>query len=284
MLRVDSVTAGYGSRSRLGRTTVQTVLHGVDLEVRAGEIVALVGESGSGKSTLARVIVALLQPFDGHVLFDGADVHEMRGAALLGYRRNVQMIFQDPMLSLSPRVPVGKAVAEALDIHAIGSRKSRQVRTRQLLDAVELPASVADRLPKELSGGQRQRIAIARALAVEPRLLICDEPVTALDAPVQATVLNLLLDLGEEFGLGCLFIAHDLAVACQLADRVVVMRDGRVVEQAPTATITTNPSHSYTRTLLAAVPRLVAATPIGNTHAPSHDHRQFSQTYRGNCR
>jgi ABC-type dipeptide/oligopeptide/nickel transport system ATPase component len=161
------------------------------------------------------------------------------------------MIFQDPFLSLSPRLPVGRAVAEPLEIHRVGSRASRRCRVAELLELVGLGNDLTDRLPRDLSGGQRQRVAIARALAVEPRLLICDEPVTALDVSVQAKVLNLLRDLCESLGLACLFIAHDLAVVCQLADRVAVMYLGRIIEQAPTTLLTGHPRHPYTQALLA---------------------------------
>lgn len=254
MLVLDQVTAGYHRGSL--RAERITVVHEVDLRVAAGEIVALVGESGCGKSTLARTVVGLQKPFAGQVRLDGADVHRLRGGGRQAYRRDVQMIFQDPYLSLSPRLPVGRAVAEPLEIHRIGSRAARRRRVAELLELVGLGDGLADRLPRELSGGQRQRVAIARALAVEPRLLICDEPVTALDVSVQAKVLNLIRDLSESLGLACLFIAHDLAVVCQLADRVAVMHFGRIVEQAPTTLLTGRPRHPHTQALLAAIPRL----------------------------
>ncbi len=256
MLVLDQVTAGYRRRSLRTGWNRAEVVREVDLQVDAGEIVALVGESGCGKSTLARTVVGLHRPFSGQVRFDGADVHSLRRKARRSYRRDVQMIFQDPFLSLSPRLPVGRAVAEPLEIHRIGSRASGRRRVAELLELVGLSGDFTDRLPRDLSGGQRQRVAIARVLAVEPRLLICDEPVTALDVSVQATVLNLLRDLTESLGLACLFIAHDLAVVCQLADRVAVMHLGRIVEQAPTTTLIGCPRHPYTQALLAAIPRL----------------------------
>lgn len=261
MLVLDQVTAGYRRRSLHAGWESTTVVREVDLNIKAGEIVALVGESGCGKSTLARTVVGLHRPFSGQVLLDGADIHRLRGGARRVYRRQVQMIFQDPYLSLSPRLPVGRAVAEPLEIHRIGARASRRRRVTELLDLVGLGAALADRLPRDLSGGQRQRVAIARALAVEPRLLICDEPVTALDVSVQAKVLNLFRDLSESLGLACLFIAHDLAVVCQIADRVAVMYLGRIVEQAPTTLLTGHPRHPYTQALLAAIPRLDAGQP-----------------------
>ncbi len=262
MLVLDQVTAGYRRRSLRTGFERTTVVHEVDLRVEAGEIVALVGESGCGKSTLARTIVGLHRPFSGQVRFDGTDVHRLRGGARRAHRRDVQMIFQDPFLSLSPRLPVGRAVTEPLEIHRIGSRMSRRRRVAELLELVGLGDDLADRLPRDLSGGQWQRVAIARALAVEPRLLICDEPVTALDVSVQAKVLNLLRDLSESLGLACLFIAHDLAVVCQLADRVAVMYLGRIVEQAPTPLLTGRPRHPYTQALLAAIPQLDADRPV----------------------
>ncbi|MFF5114144.1 ABC transporter ATP-binding protein [Streptosporangium sp. NPDC000509] len=254
MLEIIGVSAGYGGRER-GRDAA-AVIEDVTLRVAAGEIVGLVGESGCGKTTLARVVTGLHRPSAGVVRVAGADVHALRGRTLRAHRRQVQMVFQDPYLTLSPRQTVRQALAEPLHIHRIGDTRSRPTRVGELMDLVGLDPQVGDRRPGQLSGGQQQRVAIARALALEPRLLICDEPVTALDVSVQATVLNLLCDLRDRLEFGCLFITHDLAVLSQLADRVAVMRHGRIVEQGPTGDVTTRPRHPYTRSLLAATPTM----------------------------
>ena len=246
MLEIDRVTAGYGP----GTTGVEDVT----LHVAAGEIVGLVGESGCGKTTLARVVTGLHRPRSGVVRVAGDDVHTLRGAALRAHRRRIQMVFQDPSLTLSPRQTVRAAIAEPLQIHRVGDARSRAARVDELLDLVGLARAVGGRKPATLSGGQQQRVAIARALALEPRLLICDEPVTALDVSVQAKVLNLLCDLRDRLEFGCLFTTHDLAVVSQLADRIAVMRGGRIVEHSPTVQITTRPEHPYTKELLAAIP------------------------------
>ncbi|WP_131739041.1 ATP-binding cassette domain-containing protein [Actinomadura roseirufa] len=249
MLEIESVSAGYAHDGT-------TVIEDVTLRVAAGEIVGLVGESGCGKSTLARVVTGLHRPSAGTVRVAGVDVHALRGRALRAHRRQVQMVFQDPYLTLSPRQTVRQALTEPLTIHRVGDARSRAARVSELLDLVELDPQVGDRRRGQLSGGQRQRVAIARALALDPRLLICDEPVTALDVSVQAKVLNLLCDLRDRLDFGCLFIAHDLAVVSQLADRIAVMWRGRIVEQGPTAAVTTDPRHSYTRLLLSATPTM----------------------------
>ncbi|MEU5551317.1 MULTISPECIES: ABC transporter ATP-binding protein [unclassified Micromonospora] len=251
MLRVDQVSAGYS-----GSRAVPRVVEEVTLRVDAGEIVGLVGESGCGKTTLARVITGLHRPHTGVVRFGGVDVHGLRGRELRAHRRQIQMVFQDPYLTLSPRQTARQAVAEPLHIHRIGDARSRAARVAELLDLVGLDPPAGDRRPRDLSGGQRQRVAIARALALGPRLLVCDEPVTALDVSVQAKVLNLICDLRDHLGLACLFISHDLAVVRQLADRIAVMHQGRIVEQGATAQVTAAPRHPYTRTLLAAAPRM----------------------------
>ncbi|MEU7587265.1 ATP-binding cassette domain-containing protein [Micromonospora sp. NPDC049230] len=243
MLEVDRVTAGYGD--------ILTVVEDVTLRVAAGEIVGLVGDSGCGKTTLARVITGLHRPRGGTVRVAGVDVHALRGRALRAHRRQVQMVFQDPFLTLSPRQTIRQAIAEPLQIHRIGDSRSRSARVDELLDLVGLDPTVGDRRPGQLSGGQQQRVAIARALALGPQLLICDEPVTALDVSVQAKVLNLLCDLRDRLEFGCLFITHDLAVVAQLADRIAVMSGGRIVEQGPTGQIINQPAHPYTQALLA---------------------------------
>ncbi|OBF15595.1 ABC transporter ATP-binding protein [Mycobacterium kubicae] len=233
----------------------------VSFQVRRASTLAIVGESGSGKSTLARMVLGLLQPSSGSVIFDGAQVSGKldRGMAL-ALRRRMQPVFQNPYSSLDPMYSVYRAVEEPLRIHKVGNRAQRQRAVRELIDQVALPSSVLGRLPRELSGGQRQRVAIARALALRPEVLVCDEAVSALDVLVQAQILELLAELQADLGLTYLFISHDLAVIRQIADDVLVMRAGRVVEHAPTEDVFSRPRHDYTRQLLEAIPRAPAAS------------------------
>ncbi len=238
------------------RRTLKAV-DGVSLALQPGETLGLVGESGCGKSTLGKCIVRLHQPTGGQILFEGTDLAPLPPRALKAHRRHLQMVFQDPVESLNARHTVGEIVREPLDIHRLGDAASRRARVLALLDKVGLPAAAADRYPFEFSGGQRQRIGIARALALNPRLLVFDEPVSALDVSIQSQVLNLLLDLQRELGLTYLFIAHNLAVVKHVSDRVAIMYLGRIVELAPADEIYRLPRHPYTRALLSAIPRPV---------------------------
>jgi ABC-type glutathione transport system ATPase component len=236
-----------------GRGPAVRAVHEADFELRRGETLGLVGESGSGKSTLARCLVRLVQPERGEINFEGQDLRGLSRSAWKPYRKRIQMVFQDPFASLNPRRRVGDIIAEGPVTHGL-ARPAALARARELLRLVQLDASAMDRYPHEFSGGQRQRIGIARALAMEPELLIADEPVSALDVSVQAQVLALLADLRARLGLTMLFITHDLRVAAQVCDRIAVMQRGAIVEQGPTAEVFGQPRHPYTRQLLDSIP------------------------------
>ncbi|MEJ7706903.1 MAG: ABC transporter ATP-binding protein [Nocardioidaceae bacterium] len=236
------------------RSQVVHAVSGVDLEVRRGENLALVGESGSGKTTLARCVLGLTRPTQGSINFGGRDISTSTSRQRAAFRRRVQPVFQDPFSSLDPRWTIGRSIREGLDSYRIGSPVERAVRVRELLDHVGLPARYADQRPNELSGGQRQRVGIAAALALDPDLLVADEPVSALDVSVQAQILNLLADLQRDLGLAILFVAHDLSVVQHISDRIAVMYLGRIVETGTTDTVFHDPQHPYTRALLSAIP------------------------------
>ncbi len=226
----------------------------VSVKVQRQETFGLVGESGCGKTTLGRVILALLKPTAGKVIFDGVDMSSLSRRQTRESRRRMQPIFQDPFDSLNPRLTVGGAIAEPLWVHKVGNRRERRKRVERLLERVGLPAAAVNRYPHEFSGGQRQRIGIARALALEPDFVVCDEPVSALDVSIQAQIINLLADLQKELGLTYLLIAHDLALVRHISSRVAVMYLGKIVEQAETEELFVKPLHPYTRLLLASIP------------------------------
>ncbi len=261
LLEVRGLAVHYPVRSGVLQRVTGAVraVDGVDLTVQRGEALGLVGESGCGKSTLSRALVGLVRPTAGEIRFAGSDVLRLRGAAAKRHRRDIQMIFQDPVSSLNPRLRVKDLVLEGRRIQAIGDRGGHAALARAVLERVGLGAELAARYPHELSGGQRQRVGIARALVLDPKLIVADEPVSALDASVQAQVLNLLAELRRELGLSYVFIAHNLAVVGYIADRVAVMYLGRIVELAASEAIQQHPLHPYTVALLSAVPD--AATP-----------------------
>ncbi|OMH28332.1 ABC transporter ATP-binding protein [Tersicoccus phoenicis] len=240
-------------KGRAGADDFRAV-HDVSLQIPRGSTVAIVGESGSGKTTTARMLLKLIEPTSGTITFDGADITRFDRAGEKDFRQRVQPIFQDPYSSLNPMFTIGRIIEEPLATYHRGSKSERSARVRELLEAVALPTAMASRYPAELSGGQRQRVAIARALALQPELIVCDEPVSALDVLVQDQILRLLGDLQREFGLSYLFISHDLAVVRLISDHVCVMKDGELVEAATSEEIFVNPRHPYTRKLLASIP------------------------------
>ncbi len=255
LLEVQDLVKHYTSGGLFGRAAAPVrAVEGVSFHVERGETLALVGESGCGKSSVGRTILRLQEPTSGQATFEGTNVFTLDRASLRRLRRRMQIIFQDPYSSLNPRMTVGAAVAEGIEIHGLARGADVGRRVAALLEEVGLDPGYARRYPHEFSGGQRQRIGIARALAVEPSFIVCDEPVSALDVSVQAQVLNLLADLQRERGLSYLFIAHDLAVVRQIAQRVEVMYLGRIVESGPTEALLSSPRHPYTVALLSAVP------------------------------
>lgn len=257
---------GIEKRFRLRGTGSEIqALRGVSLKVHEGETLGIVGESGCGKSTLARVLMRLVDPSAGDIVFEGKNITHLSEAQMRPHRRQMQMVFQDPFASLDPRMTVGQQIEEPLLIHCVGDKHARRARVAELLRMVGLDSEAATRYPHEFSGGQRQRICIARAVALEPRLLVCDEAVSALDVSVQSQILNLISELRAALGLTCVFIAHDLTVVKYISDTVMVMYLGQAVEIGPVDAIFRNPLHPYTKALLAAIP-------IPDPEAPRNEH------------
>jgi ABC-type oligopeptide transport system ATPase subunit len=254
IIRVSSLNKSFGRRRRLGGSAPVPVLRDVTFSVAEGETLGIVGESGSGKSTTAYCLLRLLEPDSGSIVIDGTDMLAASRAELRALRRSIQIVFQDPYASLDPRMRVGDIVSEPLWLHGVGDRRSRVAAAASLLERVGLRKQDARRYPSEFSGGQRQRIGIARALALQPRVIVCDEPVSALDVSVQAQIINLLKDLQEELRLTLIFISHDLAVVRTMSDNIVVMRQGEIVESGTAQAVYAAPRHAYTRALLQAHP------------------------------
>lgn len=239
---------------KVGKNAILKAVDNVSFNIKKGETLGLVGESGCGKTTCGRTVLGLYGATDGEVLFEGVDIHKLKGKAKKEYTKNAQIIFQDPYASLDPRMTVGDIIAEGIDIHGIYKGKERTDRIYELLQLVGLNKEHASRFPHEFSGGQRQRIGIARALAVEPKFIVCDEPISALDVSIQAQVVNLLIKLQNELGLTYLFIAHDLSMVKHISDRVGVMYLGTMVELASSENLYGKPLHPYTQALLSAIP------------------------------
>jgi peptide/nickel transport system ATP-binding protein/oligopeptide transport system ATP-binding protein len=256
LVEVRSLVKHFPVRGGILQRTIAQVqaVDGVDLEIRRGETLGLVGESGCGKTTVGRLILRLIDPTSGSIRFDGQDIGRLRGSALKPYRRRMQIIFQDPYASLDPRLPVADSIADGLRIHGIGTPAQRREKVSRMMDLVGLQPYHARRYPHEFSGGQRQRIGIARALVLEPDLVVCDEPVSALDVSIQAQVLNLLKSLQRELGLTYLFIAHNMGVVEHISDRVAVMYLGKVAELANRQDLFRDAQHPYTQALLSAIP------------------------------
>lgn len=256
ILEVNNLKKHFPITGGIFKQKVNSVkaVDGLNFNVKRGETLGLVGESGCGKSTTGKVLLRLLDATEGEVKFEGKDIHQLDKTELRNLRKEMQMIFQDPYASLNPRMTVAEIVGEPLDIHNLAKGKEKEERVRELLDMVGLSSKFAKRYPHEFSGGQRQRIGIARALAVDPEVIVCDEPVSALDVSIQAQVINLMEDLQDELGLTYIFIAHDLSVVRHISDRVAVMYLGKIVELADKNDLYDTPKHPYTKALLSAIP------------------------------
>jgi oligopeptide transport system ATP-binding protein len=254
LLEVSNLSKSFRRRRLFGEDSVVDAVKGVSFTMERAHTTAIVGESGAGKSTTARLVLRLIDPDEGSIIFDGCDLRALSASEMRKQRRHLQMVFQDPYGSMDPRIPIGRSVAEPMRVHLGTNRVDREREARSLLRRVGLGEHLFDRLPHQLSGGQLQRVSIARALSVDPEIIVCDEAVAALDVSIRAQVLNLLADLQEERKISYLFIAHDLAIVEAFADHVLVMRGGQMVESGSTEQVYGNPSQAYTQELLNAIP------------------------------
>lgn len=254
LLEVSNLSKSFRRRRLFGKDSIVDAVKGVSFAMERGQTTAIVGESGAGKSTTARLVLRLIDPDEGSIIFDGRDLRALSANEMRRQRRHLQMVFQDPYGSMDPRLPIGRSVAEPMRVHLDTNRVDRERHASALLRRVGLGEHLFDRLPHQLSGGQLQRVSIARALSVDPAVIVCDEAVAALDVSIRAQVLNLLADLQEERQISYLFIAHDLAIVEAFADHVIVMRGGEMVESGPTEQVYGAPSQTYTRELLNAIP------------------------------
>jgi oligopeptide transport system ATP-binding protein len=292
LLRIEDLRVHFpfsrGTLFQPDRGVIRAI-DGISFDIEAGETLGLVGESGCGKSTTARAIVGLVKPTSGQIRLNGTDITGLSDAAMLEHRRTVQMVFQDPFASLNPRMTVGNIIGEPLTVHRLASGRDRKLEVMRLMELVGLNPRFLNRYPHEFSGGQRQRIGIARALAVQPKLILCDEPVSALDVSIQAQIINLLMELQQELGLSYLFIAHDLSVVRHIATRVGVMYLGRIAEIGESKALYKGPIHPYTEALLSAVPvpdPVVAASReriVLAGEVPSPDREYVGCTFADRC-
>ena len=273
LLATEAISKSFATGSRVWARERVSAVESVSLEVEQGQSLGIVGESGSGKSTVLRMLLRLIRPSGGRAVFDGADIWGLRGNALHQYRRQVQVVFQDPMSSFNPRQSVGTILAAPLEVHGIGTPSQRTARIEETLALVGLQADFTRRFPHQLSGGQRQRVAIARAIILRPAIVLADEPTSALDVSVQAQILNLFKSMKKDLGLTYVFVSHNLAVIRYLSDVVAVMHQGRIVESGDCEQVFRAPRHDYTRTLLQAVPDITRGSPA---RAAPADHEQPS--------
>ena len=291
LIKVDHLVKHFSVKTRMGSISAVKAVDNISFHISEGETVGLVGESGSGKSTTGRLMLRLLEPTSGSTRYAGADVYSLKGTALRDFRKSAQIVFQDPYGAFDPRMTVGRILGEALDLKGVKGRVERNLEVDRLLQVVKLPTYYKHRFPHEFSGGQRQRIGIARAIAVEPKFIVADEPVSALDVSTQAEIINLFLELQATLNLTMLFISHDLSVVRVLADRTIVLFSGKIMEMAKTTDLFDAPLHPYTQELLAAIPTPNPDSANRNRKRTKHSHYNDEETdqpntgcpYAGRC-